>query len=332
MKSQFSIAACRATVLAALVAVAAAPSALAAPTTTDGTATEPAVIENIEHVGDREWLVEAYSPSMDTVIPLEVLRPADDTEPAPTLYLLNGAGGGLDRATWRQQTDIVDFFADKNINVVTPIGGAHSYYTDWVADDPEKGRNRWTTFLTEELPDALDDALGATGLNAIAGLSMSGSSVLSLAQHAPDTYEAVASYSGCAATSSEPGSRYVRTVVSLGGGDAENMWGPEGSEEWLANDALLNADKLAGTAVYVSSGGGLPTLDELALSPADAVFLGVIEAAVIGCTEQLGQRLDELGIDATVRLTPTGIHSWEYWYDALLDSWPMIAEAVDHQP
>ncbi len=28
-------------------------------------------------------------------------------------------------------------------NVVTPVGGASSYYTDWVRDDAALGRNRW---------------------------------------------------------------------------------------------------------------------------------------------------------------------------------------------
>ncbi|MDJ0114615.1 alpha/beta hydrolase-fold protein, partial [Rhodococcus erythropolis] len=78
------------------------------------------------------------------------------SEPRPTLYLLNGAGGGEDRATWQRQTDVNEFFADKNVNVVTPLEGAFSYYTDWVNDDPSLGRQKWQTFLTQELPPVID--------------------------------------------------------------------------------------------------------------------------------------------------------------------------------
>ncbi|GAA3184792.1 hypothetical protein GCM10020255_080840 [Rhodococcus baikonurensis] len=74
--------------------------------------------------------------------------PADTSAPRPTLYLLNGAGGGEDSATWEGRTDVLDFFADKNVNVVTPLEGAFSYYTDWQKDDPVLGRNKWQTFLT----------------------------------------------------------------------------------------------------------------------------------------------------------------------------------------
>ena len=68
------------------------------------------------------------------------------------LYLLNGAGGGEDIATWGAQTDYREFFKKKNVYVITPIGGRVSYYTDWLHRDPHMGQPLWQTFLTEELP------------------------------------------------------------------------------------------------------------------------------------------------------------------------------------
>ncbi len=32
--------------------------------------------------------------------------PADSSEPRPTLYLINGSGGGQGIATWEKQTDV----------------------------------------------------------------------------------------------------------------------------------------------------------------------------------------------------------------------------------
>ena len=69
--------------------------------------------------GDRKVTISVFSPAMDRNIPLEVILPADNSEPRPTLYLLNGAGGGEDSATWQRKTDVMNFFQDKNVNVVT---------------------------------------------------------------------------------------------------------------------------------------------------------------------------------------------------------------------
>ncbi|WP_408016221.1 alpha/beta hydrolase [Rhodococcus artemisiae] len=293
-------------------------------------------LERVDRHSARDWSLFVHSEAMGRTIELRVIRPADVTEPRPVLYLLNGAGGGVDEATWREQTDVVDFFGDKNVNVVTPIGGAFSYYTDWLADDPELGRNQWTTFLTEEAPPIVDDVLGASGSNAIAGVSMSATSALALAEYAPDLYQAVASYSGCAETSTDVGSRYVEMVVGLGGGEVENMWGPVGGPYWMEQDVIRNAERLRGTTVFVSSSGGLPGAHEAGAwqehGPAvipDVALLGVIETAVSGCTDRLRTELDALGIEATYSTRIEGTHTWGYWEDALHESWPLLSEALD---
>ena len=97
-----------------------------------------------------------YSAAMRKSVPVTVLTPRNRTRPSPVLYLLNGAGGGEDSATWDARTNYKRYFANKNAYVVTPIGGAFSYYTDWQRDDPVLGRNKWTTFLTRELPPLID--------------------------------------------------------------------------------------------------------------------------------------------------------------------------------
>lgn len=296
-------------------------------------------IVSVDREGGQSTVIHVYSASMDREIAVRVRTPADTSAPRPTLYLLNGAGGGQGVATWDAQTDVGAFFADKNVNVVTPLDGSYSYYTDWQQDDPVLGRNKWTTFLTEELPPIIDETFGTTGVNAIAGLSMSGTSVLGLAIAAPDLYEAVGAYSGCAETSTDVGKVYVRTVVeSRGGGDPENMWGPYGGPGWAANDPFVNAEKLRGLDLYISAATGLPgehdrmdsrTVDgdpEILLS--QVVSGGVIEAAVNACTHRLAARLDELDIPAHFEFKPTGTHSWGYWEDDLHLSWPMIANAI----
>ncbi|KQU36393.1 MULTISPECIES: alpha/beta hydrolase [unclassified Rhodococcus (in: high G+C Gram-positive bacteria)] len=302
--------------------------------------TSGARVESVDHVGGLRYLVTVYSPSMGRSVPLQVFRPADTSAPRPTYYLLNGASGGEDPSSnWPDQADVEPFFADKNVNVVIPVGGAYSYYTDWVADDPELGRNKWETFLTQELPPVIDASLGTTGTQAIGGISMAASAVLMLAADRPGFYSSVASFSGCAGTSDDLGRAWVTLVVEArGGGDTENMWGPAGGPEWIANDALLNAEKLRGTPLYLSTGNGLPGFDESLDSARIAgdvralvnrvVVGGGIEAITDSCTRTFASRLAELGIPATVAFRDRGTHSWAYWQDDLHDSWPMVASSL----
>ncbi|KAA0017983.1 esterase family protein [Antrihabitans cavernicola] len=299
--------------------------------------TDGSHLDHIERVDDRRIDLYVYSAAMNKVFQQVVLLPKDTSAPRPTLYLLDGGNGGESTVTWRTQTDIVPFFADKNVNVVLPIGGEFSYYTDWQHDDPVLGRNKWKTYLTEELPAIVDSALGTTGKNAIAGLSMSGTSVLALAEAAPNLYQSVGAFSGCADTSSPIGAAYVSTTVIPSGGNPTNMWGPYGSPGWVANDPYVHADKLRGKALFISSGNGLPGPHDTLNDPSVDGQLrqlgvqigvgGVIEAATNECTHRLAGRLDSLGIPATFSFPP-GTHSWGYWQDALHNSWPVLGSAI----
>ncbi|MCU1640272.1 MAG: esterase [Nocardia sp.] len=282
--------------------------------------------------------MRVYSTAMDTDITLKVLRAPDGSAPAPTLYLLNGAAGGSDASSWPDQTDIVDFFHDKQVTVVTPMGGSGSYYTDWRTDDPALGRLRWSTFLTRELPSIIDSALNGTGAHAIAGISMAGTSVFQLALDAPGLYRAVGSYSGCARTSDPVGRLFVDAVVLRWHGDPADMWGPPDDPAWLANDPYLHADRLRGTQIYVSNGTGFPgpldTLDAPGITGNATKLIGqltsgaVLEAITDQCALALRDRLQNLGIPATFNLRPVGTHSWGYWQQDLHDSWPMFARAL----
>ncbi|MGW5386083.1 alpha/beta hydrolase [Nocardia sp. NPDC003963] len=312
-----------------------------------GAAADPgAHIVSLASGAGRSVEVTVHSPAMRRDIALQVLRPADTATPAPTLYLLNGAGGGEDAATWSAQTDVSEFFADKHVNVVIPREGAFSYYTDWQREDPglatklgNNGRNMWATFLTEELPPVLDSAFGTTGRNAIAGISMAATSVLDLTIRAPRLYHAAAAYSGCAMTSDLLGQAFVTLVVSLGGGDAENMWGPSGGPGWREHDPYLQADRLPDIPMYIASGTGLAGRYDSAADPrldGDQRMLwnqlligGGIEAAADYCTRALQRRTQELGrTDIVYDLRPSGTHSWGYWEDDLHRSWPLLAGAL----
>ncbi len=321
-------------VLAVAFAVTSGLVAVSPPASADATSVTGSWAED-----DRTVQLRVHSAAMGQDIMVKVLRPADRSVPRPTLYLLNGGGGGQDSATWQKNTDVLRFLADKDVNVVQPVGGRWSYYTDWRAPDPKLGVYKWKTFLTEELPPLIDAEFGTTGVNAIAGLSTSGTSVLQLPIAKPGLYQAVAAYSGCAQTSDPIGREFIELAVeSWGGGDTENMYGPPDDPMWAANDPYLHADQLRGIRLFLSTGTGIPgmydTYNGAYAQPGPRGYLnqlvlgGVIEAAVNWCTHNMRDRLNALGIPATYDFQPTGTHSWGYWQEALKNSWPVLAEGL----
>ncbi len=313
---------------------------------------------------DGRMIVSVWSDKMQMEVPNIVQRPADGNAKAPVLYLINGAGGGEDSATWQAQSDVKNFMANKNAWTVTPIGGAFSYYTDWQRHDPNVQTRfaRETTrpmafesYLANELPDLFESAYGGnTGgdrKRSLAAISMTATSVLTIAQKHPGRFQAIGSYSGCAETSTPIGYQFINIVTGMrGGANLDNMWGPfPGTPEtvngWFDNDPVWGAwrfeeQKRNGTlpAMFISTGNGLPgpyeSLENWRLRnsiPAlanQAIVGGIIEAATQYCTANLARRFGELQIPAQFDFAPNGTHSWGYWQDDLKQSWPMMAAAM----
>ncbi|WP_433194717.1 alpha/beta hydrolase [Nocardia sp. CA-107356] len=296
-------------------------------------------ITGVDVHDDRHLTLTVYSGAMGREFSVQVQRPVDTGAARPTVYLLAGVDGGTDGATWGSKTDVMRFFGDKNVNVVQPIGGAYSYYADWRAADPVLGVNKWQTYLTRELPPLIDAALGTNGRNAIAGISTSGTSVLSLAISSPGLYTSVGAFSGCAQISDPVGQAFVEFSVRKGHGDPVNMYGPPQDPMWAANDPYVNAEGLRGVNLYLSAGSGLPgpydnPTDPHTQSLAEGglglqmTMGGAIEGATAWCTRNLRGKLNQLGIPATYDLDPAGTHSWGYWERALKDSWPVLSNGL----
>ncbi|MET7770154.1 alpha/beta hydrolase family protein [Nocardia sp. NPDC005366] len=288
--------------------------------------------------------VVVRSEAMGREVRIAVLPAVDDSAVAPTLYLLNGVDGGSDTESWGDgknwltRTDAERFFADEQVNVVMPIGGGGTFFADWHAEDPVLGKQRWTTFLTGELPPIIDSAFRGNGANAIAGLSMASSAVFRLALAAPGLYRAIGSYSGCVRTSDPLGQAMVETIVAGKRGNPANMWGPPTDPAWAANDPYLHADRLRGTAIYVSTGTGqagpLDTLDGPGINSDSRKLLdqlligGALDAITYSCTQQLRDRFLELSVPATFDFRANGTHSWGYWQEDLHNSWPVLSAAL----
>lgn len=319
----------------ALVAVFAAMPGVAAAEPVNADASSSADGSHIATVvqhDDRRSTVSVYSAAMNRPIELSVIRAADNSVPRPTLYLLNGAEDGIDQngneVSWETKTDIVDFLADQKVNVVNILDGRYSYYTDWQYDDPMLGRNKWTTFLTQELPPIIDSSLGTSGRNAIAGVSMSATSALALAEAAPGLYQSVASFSGCAQTSIDPGRRFLQAVVLSGGANPWNIWGPDNSPPWTTNDPSTpaNLEKLRGTDLHIAAGTGA--------NPAAAgggqigASSTALESTVETCTRALQSSMEAANIPAAFDYLPGGGHNWPSWQIDFHNAWPGIEHSL----
>ena len=302
--------------------------------------------------------ISVYSESMERDIPVAIFYATDENgerkENAPTVYLLNGAGGSEQDTDWVAQAydELEKTYKDSGANVVIPMEGAFSYYVDWAAEPPVDtdtnpffhGKQMWSTFLANELPQAVEPYMNADEEHrAAAGLSMAATSVLLLAEHNPGFYDAVGSFSGCAATSRPIPWAFLDLTVSRGAPNVmtpEYIFGERGSDYNRHYDALVNAADLKGTAVYLSTGTGLAgasdtpgylkdrLINEYGVDPDSAsaralsnamtlqVEGGVIEAAMNACTHDLMVKMRANDVEVThAELRNVGTHSWASWRD-----------------
>ena len=314
---------------------------------------------------DPDWIsqtaddprVEQYvakSPSMGVDIPVATIPATNEAgerlDKAPTIYLLNGAGGAEQDNDWIVLAETVDFYSGKGVNVVIPMAGAFSYYMDWYNQEPNgnyylSGPQMWETFVTKELPGPIEKELNANNDRGVIGFSMSATSSLLMAEHNPGFYDAVGSFSGCAATSDQISHLGQNLAAERGGVTFDDIAGPVGSDHARYNDALVQAKGLRGTEIYVSNATGLAgredqqsflhqnAVEEFGLDYAEALTVsalntailqgegGVIEAFTNKCTHDLKAKLDSEGIPAHFEFRNQGTHSWPYWRADLEDSW-----------
>jgi diacylglycerol O-acyltransferase/trehalose O-mycolyltransferase len=295
------------------------PFAVAAPP-------QGANITGVEHVNDRWDKVSVYSPSMDKVIVNDVFKAPKSG--APVFYLLPGIDGGdnLDPGgnfapgakSWFGMTDIQGFFANKNVNVVSPLGGQFSWYTDWVTD----GSRQYQTYMTRELPPLIRAEYKTNGKNAVGGLSSTGGTALDYAIQVPGLYKAVGSYSGFLTTSDPQSAQQISLTLSGGGASADNMWGPQGGPLWVAHDPTVNAAKLKGVAVYVAaSGGGVGAVDRLPEGFGPNITGGFIEGIVANSNRTFADAAAAAGVPVTYVVRPEGSHTWGLFESEMQESW-----------
>ncbi|ANY21679.1 alpha/beta hydrolase-fold protein [Gordonia terrae] len=298
-------------------------------------AAQPAKVTNTYWYTDRRVALWVYSPAMNTNIQVQILLARDwhakPKEKFPQLTMLDGLRAQDDQSGWIINTKIVDFYKDKNVNVILPIGGESSFYTDW--KEPDRGKNyKWETFLMRELPPILENDWRSTDVRGIEGLSMGGSAAMMLAARNPGFYKFAASFSGILQLSSFGMPQAIQFAVRDGGGyDSMKMFGPPSDPAWKEHDPYLLVDKLQGTSLYVSSGNGMVGPHD---KPSDIPMLATnysgvgLEMLSRVTSQQFAIQLNRKGIPGQANYRPSGTHTWPYWEFEMMQAWPQAAAAL----
>ncbi|CAH0124695.1 alpha/beta hydrolase-fold protein [Rhodococcoides fascians] len=316
----------------------AAPVAHAAPTAQTGpayTQTGGATVTSVDWLSDRRVALWIQSPSMGTPIQVQLLLARDwNINPQatfPQVYMLDGLRATDQENGWTAETDAEAYFADKNVNVVLPIGGQSSFYSDWV--DQDNGKNyQWETFLTKELPPILAKDWRSTDNRGVVGLSMGGTSAMFLAARNPGFFKFAGSLSGILTTTSLGMPQAIQyAMTDAGGYNSKAMWGAPSNSLWAQHDPYLLADKLKGVSLYISSGNGStgPYDQPSPIPGVSTNYAGMGLEILSRLTSQtFATKLNQLGIPAQVNYRPSGTHSWPYWQFELHQLWPQLATAL----
>ncbi|EPD68441.1 hypothetical protein HMPREF1219_01622 [Corynebacterium pyruviciproducens ATCC BAA-1742] len=292
-------------------------------------------VDRVEWITDRRIAVFIKSAAMPgEPVQVQMLLARDwysnPSKTYPEVWALDGLRALDTENGWTINTNIEQMFADKNVNVILPVGGESSFYSDWL--EPNNGKNyKWESFLTQELPAVLKQGYRSNGQRAVTGISMGGTAAMNLAERRPDLFNFVGSFSGYLDTTSPGMPLAIRGALSDAGGyDATAMWGPDGSQQWIDHDPKLGLDALKGKTVYVSSGSGKDDFgqpDSVANGPANPAGVG-LEVISRMTTQTFVDRANQAGLEVVSQFRPSGIHAWPYWQFEMTQAWPYIADSL----
>lgn len=251
---------------------------------------------------------------------------------AKTVVLLDGLRATDDESGWEHNTNVADL-ADHGVNVVEPVGGYESFYTDWDSPDNFSHQTytyKWGCVIGNSLVAAMDQhgLRGPSGKYAIMGVSMSGSSALIFAATEPQNYDSAGSLSGLLHLTAPMMRTAIRAAMvepALDGGtpamNVDCMWGPPWSIRWFQNDPLWQLNQLRSTKLFIYTGSGIPgftaTPQALLQNPALLLEGAPLELLASAQTHFFDVGAMLLGVPHTTDFPVAGLHDWPYWQNAV---------------
>ena len=292
-------------------------------------------VDRIEWLTNRRVAVFIRSAAMpEQLMQVQILLARDwHSNPQakfPEVWALDGLRARDDENGWTIETNIEQFYADKNVNVILPVGGESSFYSDW--QRPNNGKNyKWETFLTKELVPVLNNEFRSNDSRAVVGISTGGTAAINLAERNPHLFKFVGSFSGYLDTTTTGMPTAIKAAqMDAGGYDSEAMWGPAGSQDWIDHDPKLGIEALKDMTVYVSSGSGRDDFgnpESVAKGAANPAGVG-LEVISRLSTQTFVDYASRTPVKPVVKFRPSGVHSWEYWQFEMTQAWPYIANAL----
>ncbi|GED99357.1 alpha/beta hydrolase [Gordonia crocea] len=242
-----------------------------------------------------------------------------------TVIALDGLRATNDMSGWRHETNI-GRLAERGVNVVEPIGGLASFYTDWdrKPGNKQQFRYRWTCRLNQivrEL-DARGMAAGRWGKYAIMGISMGGNSALTYAAYHRNRISHAFSMSGYLNLSAPSMRESVKVALIDAGNEAgrgpynaDDMWGPPWSKRWMDNDPFNLAPKMRGMKVRIAAATGIPGRYDV--NAVNMVKGAPLETASVAQTKAFEAQAMANGLRLSTDYQPVGTHAWGYWQEAV---------------
>lgn len=292
-------------------------------------------VNRIEYLSPRHvkvWVKSAAMPEQEIGVQILLARDwySQPDKTFPEVWALDGLRARDDESGWTIETNIEPFYADKNVNVVMPIGGESSFYSDW--QKPDNGKHyMWETFLTQELTPILKNKFRSNEQRGVIGISMGGTAAMNLAERRPDLFKFVGSFSGYLDTTTQGMPEAIQAAqMDAGGYTSTNMWGPHYSQDWVDHDPKLGIEPLKDMTVYVSAGSGkddFGTPGSVAKGPANIAGIG-LEVLSRMTTQTFVDYAKKAGVPVTTKFRPSGVHSWEYWQFEMEQAFPYVADAL----
>ena len=299
-----------------------------APGATAVTADDGAAVVTEQSVDARTVDLQVSSPALGFTAPVRLILPHDwasrPTATWPVLYLLHGCCEDQDYRSWNHFTDIEQFMADRDVLVVMPSDGMDGLYSDWW-NFGMTSKPGWETFHTAELEQILRRGVRAGDTQAVAGLSIGGYGAMAYAARHPGLFRAAASYSGLPDTTLPGVAQLIQGILIREHSDPLALWGDVGLNlpVWSTHNPTAMVNALRGTALFVSSGDGLPgPLDPAGMLP------DPLETATLFSSQIFTTVLALNGILVTTDYYGSGTHNWPYWQREFHLSWPLLARAL----
>lgn len=248
----------------------------------------------------------------------------------PEVWALDGLRARDDENGWTIETNIAQQFADRNVNVILPVGGQSSFYSDW--QRPDNGKNyKWESFLMKELIPVLDHGFRSNRTRSVVGISMGGTAAVNLAERNPGIFRFVGSFSGYLDTTSRGMPEAIKVAQQDAGGyNADAMWGPAYSQGWIDHDPKLGIEALGDSVVYVSSGSGRDDYGRpgsAATGPANLAGMS-LEVLSRMTSQTFVNAAKKTNVNVITQFRPSGVHSWDYWQYEIGQAWPAMADAM----